>query len=194
MARRLCELTIIALSSSGISGLFAQDPAASPAPSLPSPKSSPSSSVQKASPGTPPGKPWKKPDEFEEGRRFFEQLSPEQRQRIRDNLERWKNMPPEERNDMREREQFRREKIAQEIEESLRKSGLQLDTDHREVYALRYAQERRKIEDQLRKEVEARRRPMMRDMLERLKTEFNHFNSTPTLSPSSASPSPAAKP
>ena len=180
---------MIALSAGGISGLFAQDPAASPAPSLPSPKIPPPS-VQKA----PPGKPWKKPDELEEGRRFFEQLSPEQRQRIRDNLERWQNMPPEERNDMREREQFRREKIAQEIEESLRKSGLQLDTDHREVYALRYAQERRKIEDQLRKEVEAKRRPMMRDMLERLKNEFNHFNSTPTPSPSAASPSPTPKP
>lgn len=107
---------------------------------------------------------------------------------MRENFERWKKMPPEERDAMRGREQFRREKIAQEIDESIRKSGLHLDADHREVYALRYTQERRKIEEQLRREMEAKRRPMMRDMLERLKGEFSHTTAA------APSPSPAASP
>ena len=192
MARRLHQLTLIALSAAGMSRLLAQEPAASPAFSpSPAPKIAPAPSSQKPSPVAPLDKPWKKPDQFEEGRRFFEQLSPDQKKRVAENFDRWKNMPPEERDSMRDREHLRREKMAQEIEDSIHKSGLQLDADHREVYALRYAQERRKIEEQLRKEMESKRRPMMRDMLEHLKNEFSHFGATPS---PSASPSPSAKP
>lgn len=100
---------------------------------------------------------------------------------------------------MRDREHIRREKIAQEIDETLKKSGLQLDADRREVFALRYAQERRKIEEGLRKEMEAKRRPMMQEMMERLKKEFSPFNNasaspSPTASSAGAAASPSARP
>lgn len=97
-------------------------------------------------------------------------------------------MSPEERQALILREKNRRDKAAQEIEDAIKKSGLQLDKDRREVYALRYTQERRKIEEQLRKDMEEKRKPLVSDMVERLKVEFQ-----PTPSPS-PSPAPAASP
>ena len=46
-------------------------------------------------------------------------------------------MPPEERNALRDREAFRRQRILQEIDKSITESGLQLDKDAREMYMLR---------------------------------------------------------
>jgi len=93
-------------------------------------------------------------------------------------------MSPEEQELFRDRELFRREKIAVEIQDAIGKSGLHLDNDQREVYVLRYTQERRKIEEALHKEMDAQRESMVSAMLARLKLEFA---STP-------SPSPTDKP
>lgn len=133
-------------------------------------------------------KPRKRSDDSDRGRRFFEQLPPEQRQRFRENLERWRNLPPDERDVLRKDAEVRRAKIARDIDEAIRNAGLQLDRDRRQVFTLRYVQERRKIEEQLRKEMEAKRGPMMRNMIERLK---NEFASAPSPSPS---PAPTASP
>ncbi len=81
-------------------------------------------------------------------------------------------MSPEEQEHFRDQELFRRAKIAQEIQDAINKSGLHLDDDQREVYALRYTQERRKIEEALRKEMDQQRQSMVGDMLARLKVEF----------------------
>jgi predicted glutamine amidotransferase len=125
-----------------------------------------------------------KPDEWTQARRLFEQLSPDQQKKFLENLDQWKSMPPEVQELFRDRELFRREKIAQEIQDAIGKSNLHLDNDQREVYALRYTQERRKIEEALRKEMDQKRQSMLTDMLGRLKVEF---------SPTSA-PQPSAKP
>ena len=121
-------------------------------------------------------------------------MPPEQRQRFRENFQRWKEMPPEERDVMRDREQVRHEKMAKEIDDAIKNSGLQLDSDHREVFAMRYAQERRKIEEQLRKEIDAKRQPMMHEMLDRLKKEFGQYLSAASSPSPAASASPSAKP
>jgi len=126
-----------------------------------------------------------KPDEWTQARRLFEQLSPDQQKKFLENLDQWKSMPPEEQELFRDRELFRREKVAQEIQEAITKSNLRLDNDQREVYALRYTQERRKIEEALRKEMDQKRQSMVNDMLTRLKVEF-----APTPTP----PPPAPKP
>ena len=105
-----------------------------------------------------------------------------------ENFERWKALPPEERQALMMHEKMQREKIVHEIDEAIKKTGLQLDKDRREVFALRYTQERRKIEDQLRKEMEEKRRPLLQEMLGHLVSEFN----TPPLSPAtSPAPTPA---
>jgi predicted glutamine amidotransferase len=118
-----------------------------------------------------------KPDEWSEARKIFEQLSPDQQKKFLDNLDQWKAMPPEEQELFRDRELFRREKIAQEIQDAINKSSLHLDEDQREVYALRYTQERRKIEEALRKDEDQKRQVMVSEMLTRLKLEFS---ATPT--------------
>jgi dsDNA-binding SOS-regulon protein len=120
------------------------------------------------------------PAEWTEASRMFEQLTPDQKNKFLENLDQWKAMSPEEQELFRDRELFRRQKIASEIQDALGKSGLHLDDDQREVYVLRYTQERRKIEEALRKEMDHQRQVMVADMLARLKVEFS---STPAPAP-----------
>lgn len=150
----------------------------------PSPALTPTPAPKVALSPKPPDPP-KKNDQFEDARRIFEKLLPDERRRFGENFQRWNQMPPDEKSALRDREQFRRERIAQEIDNSIQKSGLPLDADRREVYALRYAQERRKIEEQLRKEMDAKRTVKLAEMLNRLKVEFS-------VAPPAVSPSPSA--
>ncbi len=106
-------------------------------------------------------------------RRIYEKLPPEDKQRVRENLERWKEMSPEERETMRVREQQRRQKMLKETNDAIASSGLKLDADQRQVYALRYAQERRKVEEKLRKEMEEKRKTLIEEVIQALKAEFN---------------------
>lgn len=193
MARRFHKLAVLALASASAAtvSVFAQQPAPSTSPF---PSNSPAGSRPVLGEQPKFNKLPKRIDDFEEARRIFEQLTPEQRQRLRDNFERWAKLPPDERDTLRDQEQVRREKIAREMEETIKKTGLNLDPDRRQVFALRYAQERRKIEEQIRKEAEAKRQPMMRDMIERLKNEFKNnpaaSSPTPSSTGSAASPPP----
>jgi hypothetical protein len=177
-------------------------PTPTPSPATPSPNPSPvrtpilptrpagaqPSAQPSGSPGAKP-KP-AKPDQWTAAQRIFDQLAPDQKQKFLNNLAQWNSMSPEERELYRDRELFRREKIAQEIQEAITRSGLHLDSDQREVYALRYTQERRKIEEALRKEIDQKRKSMVTDMLLHLKTEFP---ATPSPTPAgiSSSPSPS---
>jgi hypothetical protein len=148
---------------------------ADPSPS-PKPTSTPAAKP-KASP---------KPDQWSEARRFFMQLSPDQQEKFFVNLEQWKSMSPEEQALLRDQDVIRRQRMAQEIQDAIAKSGLQLNDDQREVYALRYSQERRKIEEELRKETQAKRQAMVADMLVRLKAEFSGSQWTPPQTSGSA--------
>jgi dsDNA-binding SOS-regulon protein len=109
----------------------------------------------------------------EDAKKFADRLPPEQRKKFEENLKRWQNLPPEEREALRVREQVRLRQVNKEIDQVLAQTGLQLNQDRREAFALRYAQERKKIEEQLRKETEEKRGPLVKDLTERLKTEFS---------------------
>lgn len=188
MARRFRPLTRAAAFAALIAALVLLFPAAriasaaddaSPSPAQPAPAGNPpapspapgSSPVAKSSPSAKPKIP--NPDEWTEARSIFEQFSPDQKKKFIDNLNQWKAMSPEEQELYRDRELFRRQKIAEEIQDAINKSGLKLDEDQREVFALRYTQERRKIEDALHKEMDAERQTMVSEMLGRLKNEFS---------------------
>jgi hypothetical protein len=129
-------------------------------------------------------------DSADFAQKLFDRLTPEEKERFKENFERWKALPPEERQALMMHEKMRRERMMQEIDEAIKKSGLQLDKDRREMFTLRYSQERRKIEEQLRREMEEKRRPQLQEMLGRLVTEFS-APATPAPSPA-ASPAPAA--
>ncbi len=109
---------------------------------------------------------------MESVRKAVEALSPEQKKRFGENLMRWANLSPEEKKALREREAVRQKYIEQEVTAALAASGLRLEGERRAQYVRRFAEERQKIEEQLRNEMMERRKPMVRDLVGRLKAEF----------------------
>ena len=82
-------------------------------------------------------------------------------------------MSPEAKKALRDRDEFRRKKMAEDVDASIRGLGIELDKDRKEQFAKRYIEERRKIEEQIRREMEEKRRPLVQEMVARLKQEFS---------------------
>jgi len=99
-------------------------------------------------------------------------MPPAARQNFQRNAERWLQMSPEERNVMRQRENLRRETIRHETEAALRDSGLRLSPQERAQFESRYIQERRKVEQTLRQQIEAERQQQLPALIQQLKKEF----------------------
>ncbi|HYR57507.1 MAG TPA: hypothetical protein VEO95_02710 [Chthoniobacteraceae bacterium] len=117
--------------------------------------------------------------EFENVRRALDALTPEQRKRFQENFVRWANLAPEEKKALLDREELRKKVIQQEVEVAIQESGLQLDGERRAQFVRRYGEERRKIEEQLRKETNEKRKPLVHELIGRLKTEFSTPAATP---------------
>src|SRR5438874_713955 len=105
-------------------------------------------------------------------RERWQALPPEARQNFQRNAERWMRMSPEERNVMRQRENLRRETIKRETEAAVRDSGLHLSPQERAQFESRYIQERRKVEQTLRQQIEAERQKELPALIQQLKKEF----------------------
>src|SRR5216117_783973 len=99
-------------------------------------------------------------------------MPPEARQNFRRNAERWMRMSPEERNVMRQRENLRQETIKRETDAALRQSGLSLTPQERAQFESRYVQERRKVEQTLRQQIETERQKELPALIQHLKKEF----------------------
>ena len=104
--------------------------------------------------------------------RELQKLSPEQKADI------WKavwavlNLPPEKRQMLLGMDDDRRKVAREEIERAMSDAGLQLDEEKRKRFVGRYFEERRIIEEKLRKESEEKRRHFLGEMRARLKQEF----------------------
>jgi hypothetical protein len=81
-------------------------------------------------------------------------------------------MSPAERDLLRARENSRREQIRRETETALRASGLSLDPRSRDLFESRYTQERRKMEQALRHQIEIERQQQLPALIQQLKKEF----------------------
>ena len=125
-------------------------------------------------------------------KKWIDQMSPDERQRFQDNWKRWKEMGDDERKNWQQRAMDERERVKKIIDDTISKLGLNLDADQREVFVLRYRQERRKIEEQLRKEFDDRREAEVNGMLQRLKAEFSKPAAAAT--PAPEAPKPSATP
>jgi len=105
-------------------------------------------------------------------------------------------MPPEEQRVLRDRELMRRQRIQREADAALKQSGLQLEAEKREAYERRYLQERRRVEQSLRQDMEDRRQRELAPVLERLNREFQEPQKggagTPGTSTGSGSPTTPA--
>ena len=99
-------------------------------------------------------------------------MPPSARQNFQRNAERWLRMSPEERNLLRQRENLRRETIRRETATALRDSGLRLNPQERAQFESRYIQERRKVEQTLRQQIEAERQKELPALIQQLKKEF----------------------
>lgn len=120
-----------------------------------------------------PDRPRGRRGDTQRARKFLESLNPEERARARTNLERWRKMPQEERKQLRERERKRKEKMRREIDQAIKDSGVQLADGARAGYAQRYMQQRRRIEQELRNETEAKRKTLVAELVDQLKKEFS---------------------
>jgi hypothetical protein len=110
---------------------------------------------------------------FEAFRKSFEQLPPDQQQRFMQNLHRWQDLSPEERDLLRQRERIRRQKQEKSIDEAYQKSGLQLNEEQRSIFRKRYLQERQRLEEQLLRETQEKRQTGNIAIIEQLKKEFS---------------------
>jgi hypothetical protein len=110
---------------------------------------------------------------FELLRKAFDQLSPEQQERILQNLRRWQDLSADEREVLRQRERVQRQKQEASINEAYLKSGLQLNEEQRVAFRKRYLQERRRLEEQLVHEIQEKRQIGIAAIIDSLKKEFS---------------------
>ena len=93
------------------------------------------------------------------------------------NLHRWQDLSPEERDLLRQRERVRRQQQEKSIDEAYQKSGLQLNEEQRILFRKRYLQERQRLEEQLLKETQEKRQIGNLSIIEQLKKEFSAIKS-----------------
>lgn len=121
--------------------------------------------------------------------RFLEQLPPGERESFLRNFKRWRELSPQERETLRGQAGRHRARMLEEAGRALQESGLKLSDDRREMFLLRYSQERRKLERELREKAEeerARRLPAIHEALKR------EFATPPANNSNSAGPAPSA--
>ena len=116
-------------------------------------------------------------------------MPPEARQNFQRNAQLWMQMSPEQRNLMRQRETMRRQIITREADAAVRDSGLQLNPQERARFESRYIQERRKVEQSLRKQIETERQKEIPALIQQLRKEFQLDEPAK----SSAKPAPSPK-
>ena len=105
--------------------------------------------------------------------RFLERLPPAERESFQRNLKRWRELTPQEREALRGQAGHQRVQVLQGAEHALQESGLSLSSDRREMFLLRYSQERRKLERELREKADAERARRLPLINEALKQEFS---------------------
>ncbi len=99
----------------------------------------------------------------------LDQLPPDERAAYQRNLPLWRQLPEEERDALRKRAD---ERARQELDHAYQETGLTLDHDQREVFDLRYKQERRRLEHDLQEKANAERQRWLVEITARLKQEF----------------------
>ena len=123
---------------------------------------------------------------IEEIQKSIEQLSPEQQEKVLQNLHRWQALSPEERDYIRQQEHVRKLKQEEAATEAYQKSGLHLTETQRIQFRKRYVEERKKLEEELAKESQERRTAANTTIIEQLKKEFSTPKQSPSPTPSVA--------
>jgi TRAP-type C4-dicarboxylate transport system substrate-binding protein len=117
-------------------------------------------------------------------------MSPDERKKLRINAERWREMDAEERKAFREHQALRQQRLKREAEAAARESGLELESERRARFEQRYIEERRRIDQELRRELREKRQRELAPVVERLKREFDEPQGSPGRAGSSTGSSP----
>src|SRR5215472_6083925 len=117
-------------------------------------------------------------------------MPPDARQNFQRNAQLWMQMTPEQRNIMRQREDMRRQMMTRDADAAVRDSGLQLNPQERARFESRYIQERRKVEQSLRQQIETERQKEIPALIQQLRKEFQLDE--PGKSPAKPAPSQKA--
>jgi len=121
--------------------------------------------------GPPPGQPQGAPSGPSVKDRWLA-MPPDARQNFQRNAQLWMQMSPEQRNLMRQRENTRRQIITREADAAVRDSGLKLNPQERARFESRYIQERRRVEQSLRQQIETERQKEIPALIQQLRKEF----------------------
>ena len=177
---------LVALIGSGAFLVNAQTPAESTRPTE-TPKETTNNSAPPRRPGFSisggerhrPNNGSEDPEKLQNVRRALEALTPEQRKRFQENFQRWSNFSPEDKKALSDRESFRHRKMAEDIDQAIKSTSLELDPEQRALFAKRYSEERHQIEEQIRKDSDEKRQPLLAEMLAKLKVEFTQGAQAP---------------
>lgn len=101
-------------------------------------------------------------------------LPPEKRHQLRENLRTWQDLSDGQRQQLRERDTVLRKKAAEELSACL--PSTKLSEEEMELLQKRYIEERRKIENKLRSEMESRRKTEIDQLTDRLREELRSKN------------------
>ena len=108
----------------------------------------------------------------EKARQALEQMNPEDRQRVMQRLKEFADLPPEKKKELFERSEYFRRKMREDVEAAMKETGLTLSDEQKKKFAERYFEERKGIEEELRKQMEEFRRPKLKALADKLKQEF----------------------
>ena len=112
--------------------------------------------------------PHPKNEEAESLKKAVRALSPEQKQKLTENLKTWKQLNPEQKETLKQREALLRKQASEEVATVT----AELPENQREAFLQRYQEERRKLQASLRQEMEARKKAGLSDLLQSLKQEM----------------------
>lgn len=115
---------------------------------------------------------------------------PEEEGTFERNVLLYNRLPPEEKGALRQRAA---ERIRDETVQAYDQSGLNLNEDQREVFALRFRQERRRLEREIQEKANKERERRVPQIIDQLKREFGRLNSPPA-PPKNSPPSESASP
>jgi len=121
--------------------------------------------------GPPSGQP-QRPPSGQSVRDRWLSMPPDARQNFQRNAQLWMQMTPEQRNLMRQRENTRQQIMTRDADAAVRDSGLQLNPQQRAQFESRYIQERRKVEQSLRQQIETERQKEIPALIQQLRKEF----------------------
>jgi hypothetical protein len=138
---------------------------ATPKPEQKAPAGSPGSGARR------PGGYFGGPD-AEKARQALQQLTPEERQRFLQRIKEFSELPPEKKKEIFERGEYYRRKMREDVEAAIKESGLNLTDEQKKKFAERYFEERKTIEEALRKQMEELRKPKLHVLVDKLRQEF----------------------